>query len=726
MSLTKTIQVGNHTWTFEFEKYAKQAGGSVMMSAGGTQVLVTACAAHTPKPHQNFFPLGVDYCEKLYSSGRIPGGYRKREGRPGDHETLVARVIDRQLRPCFPEGFLNDTVVQCTVMSYEKGYNPIPLAMVGASTALTISHIPFDGPVAALNIGLDQEDNFIINPGQTDTSQLDLTVAAKDNALLMVEAAADFLAEDKMIAAIEFAMEQIKPLLDLQTEVAAAIGKPKMTFETNQTDEYILNLVKSHGQTAFEEAFTVQAKQLRTQKLIETKTEVTNQVLAKLAESHLETGDNQGDNQTDKDANNQYDPESSMVQSEIASCIEELKHDIVKDLILVKGSRIDSRSMDELRALDSEVGVLKRTHGSSLFTRGETQALASVTLGAMGDRQRYETLPNKDADDTFMLHYNFPSYCVGEAGMPRSTSRREIGHGALAKKAFQHAMPNMEEFSYVIRVVSEVLESNGSSSMATVCATTMALMNAGVHIKEPIAGIAMGLIKGHDHHVILTDILGDEDHLGDMDFKVCGGKSGVTALQMDIKIQGITSAILAEALQKAHVARMQILDHMNQTICTPHKVSPLAPQIFKLKISPDKVRDIIGPGGKTIKKIIAETAVEIDIEDSGVVSIVAPDTTSAAAAKSMIRHITTDPKPGEIYLGRVTKIVDFGCFVEIKPGVEGLVHISQIEDRRIDKVSDIISEQEEIMVKVIDIDRQGRLKLSRKEAMGQSPTIHHN
>lgn len=710
MSLTKTIQVGQHTWTFEFNKYAKQAGGSVMITNGGTQVLATACAAYQPRAHQSFFPLGVDYCEKLYSSGRIPGGYRKREGRPGDHETLVARVIDRQLRPCFPEGFLNDTVIQITVMSYQKGFNPIPLAMVGASAALTISDIPFEGPTAALTIGLDAAGEFLINPPQGETGQLDLTVAAKDNSLLMVEASAEFLSEEKMINAIEFGMEHLKPLLALQSDVAAEIGKPKMQVASHTVDPVLMDLVKQHGSDDFKQAFAIAAKQPRTRALAETQSTVTDKVLAALTTA-------------DEDS---AQAGASTTGDDIARCIEELKHNIVKDLILVKGERIGNRGMDELRALSSEIGVLKRTHGSSLFTRGETQALASVTLGSMGDRQRYETLYNKDADDTFMLHYNFPSYSVGEAGMPRSTSRREIGHGALAKKAFLHAMPDMADFGYVIRVVSEVLESNGSSSMATVCATTMALLHAGVHLKEPIAGIAMGMIKGADHHVILTDILGDEDHLGDMDFKVCGGHSGITALQMDIKIQGIAGAILAEALHKAKAAREQILEHMQGTISQPHEISKLAPQIFKLKISPNKVRDIIGPGGKTIKKIIADTGVEIDIEDSGVVSIVAPDTTAAAAAKSMIRHITTDPKPGEIYLGRVTKVVDFGCFVEIKPGVEGLVHISQLEDRRIDKVTDVINEQEEIMVKVIDIDRQGRLKLSRKEAMGQSPTFNYS
>ncbi|MCY4380165.1 MAG: polyribonucleotide nucleotidyltransferase [Proteobacteria bacterium] len=710
MSLTKEIQVGDHTWKFEFQKYAKQANGSVMVQSGETQVLVTACASYEAKPHQNFFPLGVDYTEKFYAAGRIPGGYRKREGRPADHETLIARVIDRQLRPCFPAGFLHDTVIQCTVLSYEKNHNPIPLAMVGAATALMISDIPFHGPVASLLVGYS-DDQFILNPGQTDKSDLDLTIAAKPGGLLMVEAAANFLSEEKMIEAISYGVSQMSDLWQMQQDLVNNIGKEKMSFEAKKTDQTLMDLVREYGTNSIKDALSTKEKQARTRKLSVAQHSVYEQVLVTLTDKLQ--------NQSDT---HQYDPTAATTQSALSQCIEELKHELLKDLILVQKQRIDGRHMDEVRPLQSEVNVLKRTHGSALFTRGETQALASVTLGSLNDRLRYETLHSKDSDDTFMLHYNFPSYCVGEANMPRSTSRREIGHGALAKKAFAHAMPDFEDFGYVIRLVSEVLESNGSSSMATVCATTLAFLNAGIDIKESIAGIAMGLVKGDDDHVILTDILGDEDHLGDMDFKVCGGSSGVTALQMDIKIPGITEDILKEALTKALVARQHILTHMATTISSPGKVSPYAPQIFKVKIPADKVRDIIGPGGKTIKKIIADTGVQIDIEDNGVVSIVAHDSTSAEAAKSMIRHITAEPKAGEIYLGRVTKIVDFGCFVEIKPGLEGLVHISQIEPRRIESVGEVVSEGEEIIVKVIDIDRQGRLKLSRKDAIGQSPT----
>ena len=705
MSLVKTVSlVGDHTWTFTFNKFAKQAGGSVMVSSGGTQVLVSACAAYEPRRGQDFFPLGVDYTEKLYASGRIPGGYKKREGRPSDPETLVARVIDRQLRPCFPEGFLHDTVVQCTVMSYERGYSPVPLAMVGASTALMVSDIPFEGPVAGLTIGM-VEGALALHPGQGVKNDLELIVASRPEALLMVEASANFLSEEKMLEAIAFAHEHMEPLWKMQREVQQEIGKEKMAYTSTSTvDPEVKSLVKELGTEDVRDAFSTVKKQPRVRKLALAQKNIQEKVSNKLKE-------NTGAEELD-----------AAVTSAIDQGIYGLKHSYLRDQILTEKQRIGGRGMDEIRALSCEHAVLPRTHGSALFTRGETQALASLTLGALGDRLRFETLYDKDSDDTFMLHYNFPGYCVGEASMPRSTSRREIGHGALAKKAFLHVLPELEDFGYVIRVVSEVLESNGSSSMATVCATTMALLDGGVPIKESIAGIAMGLIKEGDSFVVLTDILGDEDHLGDMDFKVCGGYEGITALQMDIKIGGITPEILARALEQAKVARRQILEEMKNTICEPNKISDLAPQIFKVKVPTDKVRDIIGSGGKTIKKIIADTGVQIDIEDNGVVSIVSPDTTSAEAAKAMIRNITADPLPGEVYLGRVTKVVDFGCFVEIKPGLEGLVHISQLENRRVHQVSDIVSEQEEIMVKVLDIDRQGRVKLSRKEALGQSPT----
>ena len=697
MALVKEVKVGDRKIKFEFNKFAKQANGSVMVTSGGTQVLVTACAATSSKPGQDFFPLGVDYSEKLYAAGRVPGGYRKREGRPADHETLTARVIDRPLRPCFPEGFLHETVISCTVVSYELGYSPAQLALMGASAALMVSDIPFEGPVCGLNIGMDNEGNFVVDPSEDQMTDLDLTIAAKPGAVLMVEAGANFLSEEKMLEAIAHAQELMKPVFEMQLQLREEIGKEKMSFETNPVDEAVMARVKDIATPKITNAFAVKDKIERYKALDVAKTEIIDEVI------------------TDSDDADEITPK-------IKQCIDELKYTIMRGQILHDKTRIDGRSTTEIRPIACEVDTLLRAHGSSLFTRGETQALASVTLGAPADRLRYETLYNRDAEDFFMLHYNFPPYCVGEARMPRSTSRREIGHGTLAKKALERVIPSQEDFGYTVRVVSEVLESNGSSSMATVCSGTMALLNAGVPIKEPIAGIAMGLVKKDETYTILSDILGDEDHLGDMDFKVCGGKDGITALQMDIKIGGLSNQILEEALAQAKDGRLHILGKMSEAISEVNEVSELAPQIFKLVINKDKVRDLIGPGGKNVKKIIADTGCSLDIDDSGVVSITAPDTVSAEAAKSMVRTLTTDPEVGAIYLGRVTKVVDFGCFVEITPGTEGLVHISQLEEGRVEKVTDIVNENDEIMVKLIDIDRQGRLKLSRKDAIGQKPT----
>ena len=726
MSLVKEVSFAdNQKWVFEFNKYAKQAGGSVMVSSGGTQVLVTACASSEPKENQSFFPLSVDYTQKLYSCGRIPGGYNKREGRPSVHETLTARVIDRQLRPCFPDGFLNDTVIQCTVMSYDGKNNPVPLAMVGASTALMISEIPFNGPVAGLCVSMDEKSDesahdkakyakFSIDTNIKDDqkSDLDLIVAAKPEALLMVEASANFLPEQTILDAISYARESMKPLFDIQIEMQKFFNKEKLSFEKAIVSSKVMDLVESLGTELISQAFSVQQKQQRMKSLKQCTEQICESVLAKLSQESEDSQDVA-----------QLDLADDSTKKMVLNAIDDLKYKLMRHKILDDNKRIDNRSFTDIREITTEIGVLSCAHGSSLFTRGETQALCALTLGAPIDRQRFETLDNKDADDYFMLHYNFPSYCVGEAQMPRSTSRREIGHGALAKKAFLHALPDQADFGYVIRLVSEVLESNGSSSMATVCASSLAMFHGGVPLKKHIAGIAMGLVKEGDKYAVLTDILGDEDHLGDMDFKVCGSEDGVSALQMDIKVDGITEEILTKALDQAKTARLSILKNMNESVSSPNELSKLAPQMFKLKIDANKVRDIIGPGGKTIKKIVAETGVSIDIEDNGVVSIVAMDSTSAEATKSMIRHITADPKAGEIYLGKVTKIMDFGCFVEIKPGLEGLVHISQIDNQRINQVSDYVSENEEILVKVIDIDRQGRIKLSRKDAIGQKPTF---
>jgi polyribonucleotide nucleotidyltransferase len=693
MSIVREVTVGNRTIKFEFNKFAKQANGSVMVSSGGTQVLVTACASSSAKPGQDFFPLGVEYIEKIYATGRIPGGYRKREARPGDHEILSARVIDRPLRPCFPEGFLNEVVINATVLSYEKGFSPQPLAAIGASCALVISDIPFNGPVACLSIGLEN-GKFIIDPPEDQMTDLDLMIACRPDAVLMVEAGAKFLSEEQMLAAIEFAHKSMEPIFALQESIRKEIGKPKMTFQPFVTPAEVVHKVSEFAGQLVKAAMANPIKQERQKGLADAKEKVQAEL------------------------NPEGNPDTAKV---LAQAYEDLKYSHMRSMVLNQRARIDGRKLNEIRPIACEVGLLYKPHGSSLFTRGETQALATVTLGSSDDRLRTETLYSSDLQDRFMLHYNFPSFSVGEAKMARSLGRREIGHGALARRALEQVMPTENEFGYVVRVVSEVLESNGSSSMATVCSGSMALLHAGVPIKEPVAGIAMGLIKEGDKYAVLSDILGDEDHLGDMDFKVCGTKNGITALQMDIKIGGLSKQILSEALQQAKEGRLHILGKMAEAITEPGALSKFAPQIFKLKVNPDKIRDVIGSGGKNIKKIVADTGVKIDIDDNGIISIAAPDTVSAEAAKTMIRILTTDPEVGEVYLGKVKRVVDFGAFIEIRQGTEGLCHISQLADFRVEKVTDIIKEGDEVMVKVIEIDRQGRIKLSRKEALEQAP-----
>lgn len=693
MSIVREVTVGNRTIKFEFNKFAKQANGSVMVSSGGTQVLVTACASSSAKPGQDFFPLGVEYIEKIYAAGRIPGGYRKREARPGDHEILSARVIDRPIRPCFPEGFLNEVVINATVLSYEKGFSPQPLAAIGASCALVISDIPFNGPVACLSIGLEN-GKFIIDPPEDQMTDLDLMIACRPDAVLMVEAGAKFLSEEQMLAAIEFAHQSMEPIFALQESIRKEIGKPKMTFQPFLTPAEVAHKVSEFAGQLVKAAMANPIKQERQKGLAEAKEKVQTEL------------------------NPEGNPDTTKV---LAQAYEDLNYSHMRSMVLNQRARIDGRKLNEIRPIACEVGLLYKPHGSSLFTRGETQALATVTLGSSDDRLRTENLYSSDLQDRFMLHYNFPSFSVGEAKMARSLGRREIGHGALARRALEQVMPTENEFGYVVRVVSEVLESNGSSSMATVCSGSMALLHAGVPIKEPVAGIAMGLIKEGDKYAILSDILGDEDHLGDMDFKVCGTKNGITALQMDIKIGGLSKQILSEALQQAKEGRLHILGKMAEAITEPGALSKFAPQIFKLKVNPDKIRDVIGSGGKNIKKIVADTGVKIDIDDNGIISIAAPDTVSAEAAKTMIRILTTDPEVGEVYLGKVKRVVDFGAFIEIRQGTEGLCHISQLADFRVEKVTDIIKEGDEVMVKVIEIDRQGRIKLSRKEALEQAP-----
>jgi len=695
MSDIREVAIGDKVIKFEFNKFAKQANGSVMVSCGDTQVLVTVCASSSVRDGQDFFPLTVDYIEKFYATGRIPGGFVKRETKPSDLEALTSRVIDRPLRPCFPEEYMCDTQIVATVVSYDPKHHPSSLALIGASTALMISDIPFNGPVAALRIG-SQDGNYILDPDVTVVTDLDLNVACKPDAILMVEAGANFLSEAQMLDAINHGHKLMKPLFDMQFEVQKSFGKPKRELAKKVIDSALVEQIRTTAKADVSKAFALSDKADRGKTL----KEIGKNLAATL------------------------NPENDVAKGrEISAYYEELKYNMMRAQILDEKRRIGGRGYADIREIKCETKTLRRPHGSSLFTRGETQALGIVTLGSGEDEQRVDTIQFNSMKKAFMLHYNFPPFCVGEARPLRTLSRREMGHGALAERALIPVIPPTSKFGYTIRLVSEVLESNGSSSMASVCAGTMAMLDAGVPLKEPVAGIAMGLIKEGDKYAILSDILGDEDHLGDMDFKVCGSKSGITALQMDIKIGGLTQDIMEKALAQAKEGRTHILSKMELAINTPGELSEYAPRIFQIKIPNDRIRDLIGPGGKTVKKIVADTGVKIDISDDGMVSIVSPDVASAEAAKQAIRGITTDPEIGAIYLGTVKKIMDFGAFIEIKPGTEGLCHISELEEARVNKVTDILNEGDEVMVKVLDIDRQGKVKLSRKAALNKKPEV---
>lgn len=691
--VTREVKLGDKTIKFEFNKYAKQAN-SVMVSCGDTQVLVCVVAAEEAKVDQDFFPLTVDYFERMYAAGRVPGGFFKRETKPSEHEVLTSRVIDRPLRPLFPEHFFAEVQVTCTTMSYDPNHHPAPLAVMGASAALMISDIPFDGPVAALRIGM-KEGKFLIDPKDGESGDLDLNIAAKPGAVLMVEAGANFLSEDQMLDAITYAHKLMEPVFEMQLSIQKEIGRPKRTVNPPAWDPELVKKVNELATPLVSKAFTIASKVDR------------KNAISTLTKDILTAVNPEGHSDTSK---------------VVKKILEDVQFRCMRSMILDTHKRIDGRTLTDIRQISCETGVLKRPHGSALFTRGETQALATVTLGAAEDEQRLDTIITPSATKSFMLHYNFPGYSVGEPKPNRAPGRREVGHGALAERALSQVIPEKSKFGYTIRLVSEILESNGSSSMASVCAGTMALLKAGVPIQEPVAGIAMGLIKEGDKFAILSDILGDEDHLGDMDFKVCGGHNGITALQMDIKIGGLTREILSQALSQALTGRRHILGKMTTTIDTPSEISEFAPRIFQLKIKPDRVRDLIGPGGKNIKKIVADTGVKIDVTDDGMINIVATDVTSAEAAKKMIRSVTSDPEVGAIYLGVVKKIMDFGAFVEIKPGTEGLCHISQLDEKRVERTEDICKEGEEMLVKVLEIDRQGKIKLSRKEALGKKPT----
>ncbi len=684
-----SLELGGRTYSIQVGKVAKQASGATWIQYGETVVLTAAVASKDPIA-KDFFPLSVEYREKTYAAGRIPGGFFKREGRPTEKEILSSRLIDRPLRPLFPDGYRNEIQIMSTVLSSDQSNDSDIIGVTGASAALMISDIPFPEPVSAVRVGV-ADGKMILNPTfqELEESQLDLVVAATDSSVVMVEAGAREVPEAKIVEALEFAHQAIRQLNKLQHDLKARVGKTKRTFPLPARDEPLIQAVVAAYADRLKAANRIQEKQARQEAL----DKVALEAIARFEETHP------GSAQTVKQA------------------IAELEEKDVRHMIVSEKRRPDGRGFDDVRAVTCEVGVLPRTHGSSLFTRGQTQALVVTTLGTKVDEQRVEELEGQSWK-SYMLHYNFPPYSVGEVRPFRGPGRREIGHGALAERSIQSMIPTDVDFPYTIRIVSDILESNGSSSMATVCGGSLSLMDAGVPIKAHVAGVAMGLVKEGEKFSILTDIQGVEDHLGDMDFKVAGTRQGVTALQMDIKIAGVSYALMAEALEKARQARMRLLDAMEATISTPRaELSPYAPRIYIMMIDPDKIREVIGPGGKMIKKISAETGTQIDIEDSGEVRIAAFSGADGDRAREIIRSITEDPEIGRIYQGIVRRVVPFGAFVEISPGKDGLVHISELEQRRVERVEDVINEGDTVLVKVIGIDREGKIKLSRKQAL---------
>lgn len=691
-----SVQIGDVEIVVESGRIARQAGGAVLVSCGGTQILVTATAAKEAKSEASFFPLSVDYIEKHYAAGRIPGGYFKRETKPTDREVLIGRLIDRSIRPLFPETYLVETQVVVHVLSYDPKVSPAPLAILGASCALHISDIPFGGPVAGLRIGLEK-GSFLLNPSeqQVGDSSLDLIVSGSSDAILMVEAAAQFLSETQILEAIELAHKEIRKLCDLQEKMRKDCGKEKRLVPAAVENAAMQSALSKKYGKALKEAYLIPGKAERRNKVDELRKEAAKAFVQE----------------------NDADSEKTF-----RHLFEMLEYKTLRSNILKENKRVDGRTTTDIRQIDCQTGILKRTHGSALFTRGETQSIGIATLGTSDDAQKIETIVNVSEEKPFMLHYNMPGYSVGEVKRLGAPGRREVGHGNLAERALKAALPSKNKFPYAIRLVSEITESNGSSSMASVCSGTLTLLDAGVPLVEPISGIAMGLILEGDEYAVLSDILGDEDHLGDMDFKVAGGKSGITALQMDIKVGGLSQKTLKAVLEQAHDGRMLILNKMLHTISKPKDLSPFAPRIEQIKIKPEKVRDLIGTGGKNIKQIVSESGCKIEVKDDGIVLLASTDGNAAAKAKRMINYLTTDPEIGEIYLGVVKKTADFGAFVEIKPGIEGLVHISQLAVTRVTKTEDVVKEGDEILVKVIELDRTGRIKLSRKDAIGKSPS----
>ncbi|ELY8026119.1 polyribonucleotide nucleotidyltransferase [Pseudomonas aeruginosa] len=689
--VTKQFQFGQSTVTLETGRIARQATGAVLVTMDDVSVLVTVVGAKSPAEGRDFFPLSVHYQEKTYAAGRIPGGFFKREGRPSEKETLTSRLIDRPIRPLFPEGFMNEVQVVCTVVSTNKKSDPDIAAMIGTSAALAISGIPFAGPIGAARVGFHPEIGYILNPTyeQLQSSSLDMVVAGTEDAVLMVESEADELTEDQMLGAVLFAHDEFQAVIRAVKELAAEAGKPAWDWKAPAENTVLVNAIKAELGEAISQAYTITIKQDRYNRL----GELRDQAVALFA------GEEEG----------------KFPASEVKDVFGLLEYRTVRENIVNGKPRIDGRDTRTVRPLRIEVGVLGKTHGSALFTRGETQALVVATLGTARDAQLLDTLEG-ERKDAFMLHYNFPPFSVGECGRMGSPGRREIGHGRLARRGVAAMLPTQDEFPYTIRVVSEITESNGSSSMASVCGASLALMDAGVPVKAPVAGIAMGLVKEGEKFAVLTDILGDEDHLGDMDFKVAGTDKGVTALQMDIKINGITEEIMEIALGQALEARLNILGQMNQVIAKPRaELSENAPTMLQMKIDSDKIRDVIGKGGATIRGICEETKASIDIEDDGSVKIYGETKEAAEAAKLRVLAITAEAEIGKIYVGKVERIVDFGAFVNILLGKDGLVHISQISDKRIDKVTDVLQEGQEVKVLVLDVDNRGRIKLSIKD-----------
>ena len=689
-SVKKSFQYGEHVVTIETGAIARQADGAVLVDMAETQVLVTAVGRKEADPGRDFFPLTVNYQEKTYAAGKIPGGFFKREGRPSEKEVLVCRLIDRPIRPLFPKGFTNEVQVIANVVSLNPDVDPEIPAMIGASAALAISGMPFAGPIGAAKIG-HVDGEYILNPGRAalENSVLELTVAGTKDAVLMVESEADCLAEDVMLGAVMYGHEQMQVAIDAIMELAAEVGKPAWDWQAPEENAELTAAVAAQAGDAMAAAYQVTDKQERQAAVGEAKAAA----LAALAEGE----------------------DAAWSAEEVSGALYKLEKSTVRGRIIAGEPRIDGRDTKTVRPIDVKVGILPRAHGSAVFTRGETQAIVTTTLGTGRDAQIIDAIEG-ERKENFMLHYNFPPFCVGETGFVGSPKRREIGHGKLAKRGIQAVMPSFEDFSYVLRVVSEITESNGSSSMASVCGTSLSLMDAGVPIKAPVAGVAMGLVKEGENFAVLTDILGDEDHLGDMDFKVAGTENGVTALQMDIKIQGITREIMDKALDQARDARLHILGEMNKVISEPRdEMSEWAPSIIAFKIDPEKIRDVIGKGGSVIRTMTEETGATIDIEQDGTVRIASVDGASGKEAQRRIELITADVEVGRVYEGKVVRLMDFGAFVSILPGKDGLVHISQISNERVEKVSDKLSEGDVVKVKVLEVDRQGRVRLSMKE-----------